>query len=117
MSNSRGWQRALVVFGWIATVPGIAGLLGAAVVFGHAEWLFGCRPSGILGLSCPEDPLGWLGRLLWFSGLIAAIWFPGTLIPVIYAVVYPVVRLIQRQRDRAVIPSGPLPEQPPSRPT
>lgn len=97
MADSRGGERALIVVGWIATLPGIVGLLGIAVVFTDGE-IFGCRPSGIVNITCPQDPFGWLGELLFVSGLAMVIGFPATVIPAIFTVVYPIVRLIRRRR-------------------
>ena len=91
-------RRAMIVLGWIATGPGIVGLLGMAVAFTDGEWIFGCRPSGILRIACPQDPFGWFGELLFVSGLAMVIGFPATVIPVIFTVVYPIVRLIRRPR-------------------
>ena len=105
-------RRAMIVVGWIATVPGLAGLLAMAMVLPDAEWVLGCRPSGFLGLSCPDNPAGWLGNLLWFVGLMVVIGFPVTLIPMIYAVVYPIARLVIRRRAaaRATTSDNPMPE-------
>jgi hypothetical protein len=106
-------RRALIVIGWIATLPGFIGLLGLAVLLTDAEWLFGCRKSGILGITCPQDPLGWFAELLWFGGLALFVWFPATAIPVVFALGYPIVRLVMRRRQAAdaTAPGGSLPEE------
>ena len=94
-------RRALIVLGWIAAVPGLFGLIGLAVVFGDLQGLFGCRLTGILRIDCPEDPFGWLGQGLWLGGLATVIWFPATAIPVLYAIAYPIARLVIRPRQVA----------------
>jgi hypothetical protein len=91
-------RRALIGLGWIVTIPGFVGLLGLAVIFTDAEWVFGCQPSGILRITCPQDPLGWLGELLFIAGLVTVVWFPATLLPTIYALAFPIARLVIRRR-------------------
>lgn len=94
-------RRILLWLGWAGAAVGLVGLVGIGAFAGDVPMLVGCTPRGFLGIACPEDPRGWLMQILWFAGIVALVWFPGTLVALIFGVVWPLARLIVRRRAAA----------------